>query len=84
MIKLISYIRTDNLFQFFQIHNKTCLRINLTFYCYKQFIIMAMPVGICTFPKNFHVFLIAPFFPEQLMCCIKSFSAGYIDHFVKN
>src|SRR6187397_234218 len=75
MIKLFNHFLIDQSTQFLCIKNKTGFRIWVSFYCNKQFKIVAMPVFVGAFAKDLMIFFLTPVGIIELMCSVKMFNS---------
>src|SRR5690606_3968295 len=80
VIKLIDHFCTNKCTQSLQINNKPCFRVGCTLHRNNQIKIMAMPVIIGTWAKNFNILLLRPYRVIQLMRCVEVFFTGDVEH----
>ena len=55
--------------------------LRLAFHCYKQIVIMAVPVGVGAFAECLQVRLLIPLRVPQLVRCVKALATGNVNSF---
>src|SRR5690349_10365221 len=78
MIQFFSNMFIDDHAEAFYIKHKTGVWIRITFYGNEQLIVMAMPVLIGAFAKDFLIFFVAPGRVIKLMGRIKMLGSGQV------
>ena len=80
MVQFFYHVFLNDATEFFYVEYETRLRVGISLYRYVQLKIMPVPVLIGAFAEHFIVLLRAPVGVIELMCSIKMFYTGNVNH----
>ena len=81
MVQGLFHADPDDILELNQVHTEACVGMRFTDDCDVQFVIVSVPIRICTLPESRDVLLIAPVVIPELVRRVESGASGDVDLF---